>query len=40
MKILLILLGLFSTQLVVSSALAEICGPDHEHDQDKQNQDK
>ena len=40
MKILLVLLGLFSTPLVASSALAEICGPDHEHDEDKQKKDK
>ena len=40
MKIFLVLLGLFSTPLVASSALAEICGPDHEHDEDKQKQDK
>jgi len=40
MKIFLVLLALFSTPLVASSALAEVCGPDHEHDEDKQNQDK
>ncbi len=40
MKIFLVLLFLFSTPLVASSALAEICGPDHEHDEDKQEQTK
>lgn len=40
MKTFLVLLGLFSTPLVAYSAVAEICGPDHEHDEDKQNQDK
>ena len=40
MKIFLILLALLSTPLVASGALAEICGPDHEHDEDKLNQDK
>ena len=40
MKIFLVLLSLFSTPLVVSGALAEICGPDHEHEEDKQEQTK
>jgi hypothetical protein len=40
MKIILVLLGLFSTPLAASIALAEICGPDHEHDEDKQEQTK
>ena len=40
MKIFLVLLFLFSTPLVAYSALAEICGPDHEHDEDKQEQTK
>ena len=40
MKTFLVLLALFGTPLVAPGALAEICGPDHEHDEDKQNQDK
>ena len=36
MKIIFVLVGLLCTPLVVSSALAEICGPDHEHEEDKQ----
>tara|TARA_Y100001934_G_scaffold28375_1_gene30796 strand:+ start:976 stop:1110 length:135 start_codon:yes stop_codon:yes gene_type:complete len=40
MKIIFVLVGLLCTPLVVSSALAEICGPDHEHEEDKQKQDK
>ena len=40
MKLCVILLSLFSTPLVISSAVAEICGPDHEHEEDKQKQDK
>ena len=40
MKIFLVLLGLLSMPLIDSSALAEICGPDHEHNEDKQKQDK
>ena len=40
MKIVFVLAGLLSTPLFVSSALAEICGPDHEHEEDKQKQDK
>jgi len=35
MKILLVMLGLFSTPLVVPGAHAEIWGPDHEHEEDK-----
>ena len=40
MKIVFVLAGLLSTPLFVSGALAEICGPDHEHEEDKQKQDK
>ena len=40
MKIVFVLAGLLSTPLFVSGALAEICGPDHEHQEDKQKQDK
>ena len=40
MKILLVMLGLFSTPLVVPGAQAEICSPDHEHEEDRKKQEK
>ena len=40
MKIVFVLAELLSTPLFVSGALAEIRGPDHEHQEDKQKQDK
>ena len=40
MKIFLVMLGLFSMALTSPDALAEICGPDHEHEEDKQDQTK
>ena len=39
MKIFLVLLSLLVRRSFASSALAEICGPDHEHEEDKQEQD-
>ena len=40
MKTFLVLLGLFGTPIKIPSVLAEICGPDYEHDEDKQKKDK
>jgi len=40
MKIFLVMLGLFSMSFISPDALAEICGPDHEHEEDKQEQTK